>query len=433
MFRKLRLELTLLNAGIIALLFVMLTAGVYFFVQSQMNERADFMLSRVAADIDRGVFHGFPFLPPPAHWTEQPPPPPPLRSLPFMPPAAANERPFPLVFFIQLNSEHQIETVSPSQPLPAEKLAAFVKSVQATGTNAGQLDFDDKLYFFHKSPRTVATGTLIVVEDFQKDRHLLRILMSGLMLIGTVCFIFSLLGSRFLANRAMQPIQKSWQQQKDFLTDASHELRTPLAVVQTNLEIVRSNQTESVAEQKKWFDNISESVAVMGYLVDSLLFLARMDSQQYSMEKKTFALDQAIANVIESFQPLAEAAGLDLTSSLEAGLVMCGDEFRIKQVVGILIDNALRHSTAGSIAVSLQKQGKSVILSVTDSGEGIEKHHQKKIFDRFYQVEASRSRKGVGLGLSIAKCICETHGGSIRVVSERGTGSTFFVTLPLSV
>ena len=158
MFRKLRLELTLLNAGIIALLFVMLTAGVYFFVQSQMNERADFMLSRVAADIDRGVFHGFPFPPPPAHWTEQPPPPPPLRSLPFMPPAAANERPFPLVFFIQLNSEHQIETVSPSQPLPAEKLAAFVKSVQATGTNAGQLDFDDKLYFFHKSPRTVATG-----------------------------------------------------------------------------------------------------------------------------------------------------------------------------------------------------------------------------------------------------------------------------------
>jgi signal transduction histidine kinase len=206
-----------------------------------------------------------------------------------------------------------------------------------------------------------------------------------------------------------------------------------LAVVQTNLEIVRSNPAESVAEQKKWLDNISESVAVMGYLVDSLLFLARMDSQQYSMEKKTFALDQAIANVIEPFHPLAESAGLDLTSSLEDGLVMCGDEFRIKQVVGILVDNALRHTVAGSIDVSLQKQEENILFSVTDSGEGIESQHLEKIFERFYQVESSRSRKGAGLGLSIARCIIETHGGSIRVVSKRGTGSTFLVTLPLSV
>ena len=245
--------------------------------------------------------------------------------------------------------------------------------------------------------------------------------------------IASLFGSLFLARRAMGPIQKSWNQQRDFLADASHELRTPMAVVQASLDVIRSNPNELVSEQKQWLNNIGESVEEMATLVESLLFLARIDSQQHPIDKKTFALDQAITNALDPYKFLAETKKVNFAVSLTPGMELYGDEGRIKQVVCILLDNALRHTPAGGeIKVILQKINRSAQLTVSDTGEGIPMEHLKKIFERFYQVDPSRNKGGAGLGLSIAKCIVEAHDGGIQAISKVGAGANFFIRLPIS-
>ena len=188
-----------------------------------------------------------------------------------------------------------------------------------------------------------------------------------------------------------------------------------------------------VSEQTQWINNIGESVKSMSVLVESLLFLARIDSLQHPIDKKTFALDTAIANAVAPYNPLAAAKSIELKTDLDASLNLSGDEPRIKQVVGILLDNAIRHtSEGGKISILLQKMNRIAQLTITDTGEGIPCEHLPKIFDRFYQVDPARNKGGAGLGLAIAKCIVEMHAGKIQVVSKVGAGSSFFVQLPLT-
>ena len=147
MFRKLRLELTVLNAGIIAILFTLLTVGVYFFVQAQVNERATFLLSRVAADINNGVFQGFPPAPfPPSGDFSPPPPPKPMFPPPLLPPPTDNEKPFPLLFFFRVNPEKQLESASATQPFSSDRLTAFAAQVLAADKKSGQLFFDGTVF-----------------------------------------------------------------------------------------------------------------------------------------------------------------------------------------------------------------------------------------------------------------------------------------------
>lgn len=243
--------------------------------------------------------------------------------------------------------------------------------------------------------------------------------------------ILSIFGSLFMANKAMVPIQNAWQQQKEFLADASHEFRTPLAVIQTNLEIVRDNPTETVSSQEQWLNNIYEETICMTTLVESLLFLARADSHQQLLTKEHFVLPQAVSKSVELLRPVGNAKGITLIMKSQEEFLYHGDESKLRQVVNILLDNALRHTpTGGRIMVTLENLQQHILLSVTDTGEGIAPEHLDKIFERFYQSDSSRSQGGTGLGLSIAKWIVESHNGRISVVSSIGKGSSFSVFLP---
>ncbi|EGO62561.1 sensor histidine kinase [Acetonema longum] len=274
---------------------------------------------------------------------------------------------------------------------------------------------------------------LIIFEDITREQNTLHILIATLSATGVVCLALSLFGSLFMANRAMVPIQTAWQQQKDFLADASHELRTPLAIIQTNLEVVRENQTATVSSQDNWLRNIQEETACMTKLVKSLLFLAQADSRQQLLVRNDFSLNQMVTAAAEAFQPLAASQGITLNVSVEAGIRYYGDEAKIRQLIGILLDNAIRHTPPdGKIRVQLEQSKSAAALSVADSGEGISSEHLDKIFERFYQVDKSRAKGGAGLGLSIAKWIVESHRGTIRVASEPGAGTTFSVFLPLN-
>jgi signal transduction histidine kinase len=231
----------------------------------------------------------------------------------------------------------------------------------------------------------------------------------------------------------MAPIKKSWQRQQDFVADASHELRTPLTVVQVNLELVKGNPDETVASQSKWLDYSLIETERMSKLVGDLLFLARADSQQQTLEMKQFSLDTAMSGVIDSFRTLAETSGILLETSLDSDVTYWGDEFRIKQLLVILLDNALKYTpSGGKVTIGLQKIDSSAEITVSDNGEGIEAEHLSKIFERFYRVDKARShqKEGTGLGLAIADWIIKSHRGQVEVSSSPGKGTSFVIRLP---
>jgi signal transduction histidine kinase len=229
------------------------------------------------------------------------------------------------------------------------------------------------------------------------------------------------------------PIKKSWQKQQDFVADASHELRTPLAVIQTNIELVRGNPKDSVESQTKWLENIQHETGRMSKLVEDLLFLARADSEQLPLEMMDFNLSFTLLSTLSSFEVMAKNRGIKLESTVQDHILFYGDENRLKQLIVILIDNALKHTPAGGkISIRLINSGPSVELSVSDTGEGIEHEHLERIFERFYRVDKARSKMtgGTGLGLSIADWITKVHHGRITVTSQVGKGTTFVVNLP---
>lgn len=438
MFLNLRLKLTLINASVIFLLFVFLITGTYYFSHLQMTKRSQEIAQRIMAGIQSGEINDLPVrLFKELETPEKPEKPElpgtfrPLRPLrTSLEPPGELRPPGPRFFFVKTSENGKITFLSSDQPLAMDKLKVLVAATTAKENMQGFVTLENNDYPYLKAT-TSDHETIIVFQDFTSENYMLRIQATAFVLAGLICILLSFCGSFFMANRAMGPIKKAWQQQQDFLSDASHELRTPLTVIQTTLDVVLGNQTETVASQNKWLQNIREESLQMASLVDSLLFLARADSNQQLLDKQPFSLDHALRQAVAPFEALAAVKKITLELFINNEIIFHGDEARLKQVIGILLDNAIRHTPeSGHISIRLIRSENKTTLTITDSGEGIETVYLTKIFDRFYQVDKSRSKGGSGLGLAIAKWIVESHDGTISVISTPGTTTTFTVQLP---
>ncbi|SDE81148.1 sensor histidine kinase [Sporomusa acidovorans] len=433
MFQQLRLKLTLINVAIMLALFFLLICGTYFFLSININNRTESMSLRIATEVQTGLISDFP--PRPRDFAKRldnpPPPPPPPPEPPSKLPVILPPLKFGF-FFVKTSPEGTITFESSNQPLDADSLATLSEYALLLNDNYGTLTLEDTDYSYLKAPLDNPSGWVIVFCDLTFEKTVLRLTLTILLTVGIFCAVLSFGTSFYLANRAMIPIKKAWQQQQDFISDISHELRTPLTVIQTNLDIVNESRDETVASQSKWLDNIQEESLCMRNLVNSLLFLARVDSKRQPLNKQHFCLDSALRQALAPFEAVIQQKNLCLTVQSTPAIEVYGDESQLKQVIVILLDNACRHtSPGGTISVSLLQAGNKAEINVTDSGEGIAPEHLERIFDRFYQVDKSRNKGGSGLGLAIAKWITESHGGSIAVSSMPDIGSTFTVNLPI--
>lgn len=403
MFNKLRLQLVLINVAVMASIFFILILGTYFMVRHELAERSLDITAKIASDLQGGLIHDLP----------------------------KREGHRPEISFVKLDGQEQIQFKSAWQPFDTEQLDLLIKQALAIDQEKGQIFVGHEEFFFLKEARADQPGTLLVFHEVEHEMAILRILLGVLVIIGLVSLGLSFLGSFILANRAMKPIQKSWQQQKEFLSYASHELRTPLAVIQTNLEVILSSPQEPVEKQMKWLQNINEEVASTAQLVDSLLFLARIDAKKQSLKKASFNFSQAALRVAENFRPLLGEKGLILQCDIEPELFWYGDEVKIRKLIGILLDNAIKATSAeGAINVLLRIAGDQIKLIIKDTGVGLTEAEIAKIFERFYQVDSARSSGGTGLGLAIAQWIVEEHGGQIAVKSQLEMGTEFTVYFP---
>jgi signal transduction histidine kinase len=276
-------------------------------------------------------------------------------------------------------------------------------------------------------------GSIIVFLDYSVEEIMIKPFFISSAFISIIALTLVFIITIFLANKSIQPIKKSWEKQAVFIADASHELRTPLAVVTSNLEIVMENENETISSQEKWFGNIQSELDRMKKLVDDLLFLARSDSED-EIPKDYFDISTVVFKIYDSFTLIAKKKGLNLILNNKDNITAYGNEFRIKQLITILLDNAIKYTDyGGKIELILETSTSIYQLSVRDTGEGISKEHIDKIFDRFYRVDKSRSRSygGSGLGLAIAKCIVNEHKGTINIKSEVNKGTEVTISLPI--
>lgn len=237
--------------------------------------------------------------------------------------------------------------------------------------------------------------------------------------------------SLFLAKTAIKPIDENWQRQKRFIVDASHELKTPLTVILANNRILRSHEEDAIKNQLQWIDSTEEEARHMKQLLDDMLVLAKNESADTKLITGDVNVSKLVNRAFLQFEAVAFDKDISLCGDVEDNLHTRGDEAELKQMVMILMDNALKYEPKkGSVSLALRKRGDSLILSVRNANSYIPTGDISHIFDRFYRSDASRSSEGFGLGLAIAKSIAELHGGQIAVESKNPGGTVFCVSLP---
>jgi signal transduction histidine kinase len=230
----------------------------------------------------------------------------------------------------------------------------------------------------------------------------------------------------------LERLQRAFDRERRFTTDASHEMRTPLSVIQGEATLALSKE-RSKEEYQRSLELISQEASHMISVVSKLLGLAEVDAGRESLNFEEVSLKELLTELASDIRVLCEDKSICFQLQAPDAIIVKGDRVKLRQLFLNLLDNAIRHTPqGGSIFVSLNKQGDSAYVSVRDTGVGISEEHLPHIFERFYRVDKSRSRSegGAGLGLSICQRIAELHGGKIEVESKVGEGSTFTVLLP---
>jgi signal transduction histidine kinase len=322
---------------------------------------------------------------------------------------------------------------SPNQALPpfAQNQAAS-RAAQVNGHDLRTIRQADgtklRLLTYRLS---TASGPLILQMGrlLAEQERVLGQFLVGLAILGGLGIFFLGLGSWWLSGRSISPAQKAWDQQQTFISNASHELRTPLTLLRASAEVGLRGQPDD--DQKAILQDILGETDYMSRLVDDLLLLSRLDARRLKLEYAQVSLPNLLQEIAGQAEKLMAGKNIHLQLGGTTGRVW-GDRARLRQVLLILLDNAIRFTPAGGfIQLETAPHARTCRIMISDSGAGIAPEHLAHIFERFYQVvpsaEASRSN---GLGLSIAKGIIEAQGGKISIESQVGKGTRVTIEMP---
>lgn len=267
----------------------------------------------------------------------------------------------------------------------------------------------------------------IVVLDCSSDRTTSMTFLFISTLIGLISFLVVFLLVSIFSRKAIHPVVESMEKQKQFITDAGHEIKTPLAIIQANTEVL-----EMIEGGNEWTGSIRNQISRLDSLIKNLLTLSQMEEGKIEIVFTDFSLSDAVFEASAPFEAVACSQGKTLRFQIEKGISFHGDEAGIRQLVSILLDNAMKYSNdLGTIEVSLSRQGKNKKLTVYNTVDEVPKGSLERLFDRFYRADSSRSREtgGYGIGLSIAQNIVKAHKGKITPHSANDNAIWFTVLL----
>jgi signal transduction histidine kinase len=407
-FRRARIRLTAWYVGVLAVFLAALGGSVYLLQKRQLERNIDNGLKVTA----RLAVHD---------WRHQ------RRTLPNV--TAVNEGLRYYVLYTDGTSTQgrAVEPTArafvlglPNQP-GARAALRYGSDMRTVATAAGRL----RVYSLQVTPLLVAQVARSLEPEDQSLDNLLAVLLIG----SAGSLVLAAAGGWFLAGKSLAPLREAFDRQHVFVADASHELRTPLAVIRANAEFLQAGQPDSV----EIADIVSETDRLSA-LVDALLALARGEAADRP-QRDLFDLGTVVEGSVEAMQALAGERGVSLAVEATHGVHVQGDREQLRQLVVILVDNALRYTPAGgAVEVEVGRSADHATVSVRDTGIGIEQAVLSRVFDRFYRADDARNRDsgGAGLGLAIARQLVEEHGGRITAESTPGHGSTFTVRLPLA-
>ena len=406
MFQKTRLQLTLLNSIVFIVLIAILSRTIYFYTEDQIYKDVNDSLIKDYRDFNNG---GMPGGRPQGEFLLGPGP----SVIVWGPDETIIEPRLSVDHFFKVNEQQFFpETFDEIEEISVNGYTYRALSTQVD-TEYGEM-------------------TVQFIRNVDTEKEMLDRLLLILFVGGGIGSLVAVGAGYLLAGRALIPIKKSWDQQQQFVSDASHEIRTPLAVIQSRADLLFQSPNATIEEKAVDISIISKEVRRLNKLVNGLLTLTRTDSNQMEVKKSNFFLDDLLIDIVEQYTDIASFQEKSIISHAPEQVVFHGDKERIHQLLVILVDNAMKFTEeGGEITLSCIKNASSIILTVEDNGKGIPQEELPLIFNRFYQVEQSRSaNEGSGLGLSIAKWIVNTHQGNIKVTSEQNERTRFEITFP---
>ena len=321
-------------------------------------------------------------------------------------------------------------------------IASVVAAASRTGTASASHAANDSLILraFARRARDAKGSPIVAVATSDEieieDRYPALIVEFGVAALAALILVAA--GGWLLARQSIAPVERNVEHMRRFMADAAHELRTPLTVVRSRAEVALQ-RARSPEEYVQSLQAIERETERLGGIVEDLLMLARADAGERPVERRRVFLDDITLDAAESARAIAERKDVRLEFDDFEEAPMNGDATLLRQLVVILLDNAIKFTNAGGLVrVGVRSDGPTTKLTVTDTGIGIPPDQLPHVFDRFYRGDAARTRgsaagngsDGVGLGLSIAQWIADEHRGSIRIDSGPGQGARVTVQFP---
>lgn len=329
------------------------------------------------------------------------------------------------VFVVALSSDGHMLPGFNTAPAPVPPNLPAVQSALQHGRDLRTIDVQGvgpvRLLTYHV-PGVVEPSVLQIGRSLSDQEDALGQLIVALGMLGGLCLTLLATGSWWLAGQSIQPAQRAWERQQAFVANASHELRTPLTLMRASTEAaIRELPADS--RQREMLQAVLRESDHMSRLIEDQLLLSRLDASVLPLSNETVPVAGLFQSAAESMANLAESRQVTLNVEQADGAVWA-DPTRLRQVVFILLDNALHHARAGdSITLSAARQGSRQVLTVADTGPGIPASALPHVFDRFFRGDESHTGPGTGLGLSIAKALVEAQGGTIELASQPGEGT----------
>lgn len=426
MFNRLRNRFLLMNMVIITIIMLVAFASIYTITYQNTKRDIDMELHRTADFYRKGEGMSGGGKPRQGQDGDRPP-----QQMNGGGPGSFAER--SVSFALRTDGQWRLVSTDSRYDMDDAFYATALRRAKTNPADSGRFTEGDTRWAYSVEP--APSGYTITYMDVTAQENILTNLIYTFSAVGLVMLAVIYAASRYFAGRSIAPVRDAFDRQKRFIADASHELKTPLAVINTNADVLLANEGDTIAAQAKWLHHIKSETERMKTLTNDLLYLTEMEDARARTVYVPFDVSDAVEGVLLTMEAVIFEQDLALEYDIEPGLMTVGSAEQIKQVVMILLDNAVKYNAPkGAISLSLKRQHHHAQLAVANTGAGIPAEHLDRIFDRFYRADASRSRLqgGYGLGLAIAKSIVEQHKGRISAKSVPGERTTFTVTLPLA-